>query len=162
MMMKILLILVKISIQKIHGVYENEEGIENNETVEEFEYEWALKIPKINLYGEIVEGTDDETLAKYIGHFDESKKESGNVCLAAHNRGYEFNYFADLDKLEEGDEILYFINGNEYKYIVEEILVIYETDWSVIENTEEDRITLITCIENRDKYRLCVRGIIEE
>ena len=155
--MKILLFLVKIQVQKI-GLNEDEEIDEEPE----IQYDWALKISKINLYAEIAEGTDDEILTQYIGHFKESKKESGNVCLAAHNRGYEFNYFADLDKLEEGDEILYFINGNEYKYIIDEILVIYETDWTVIENTEEDRITLITCIEDREHYRLCVRGIMQD
>ena len=153
--MKIPMILVKIQLlQKKLGLSEDEET--------ELQYDWALKISKINLYAEIAEGTDDETLNQYIGHFKESKKESGNVCLAAHNRGYDVNYFSNLKELEEGDEILYFINGNEYKYIIDEILVIYETDWTVIENTEEDRITLITCIENREKYRLCVRGILTE
>ena len=107
----------------------------------------------------IAEGTDSQTLNKYIGHFEESKKESGNVCLAAHNRGYDVNYFSRVKELEIGDEIYYLINENEYKYKIDEILVIYETDWTVIENTEEDRITLITCIENRDAYRLCVRGV---
>ena len=61
-----------------------------------------------------------------------------------------------------GDEIFYFVNEEKYKYIIDEIIVIYETDWTVIENTEDDRITLITCIENRDAYRLCVRGIKKE
>lgn len=132
------------------------------ENQDKAKYEWALEIPSIDLYAEISEGTDSQTLNKYIGHFEESKKESGNVCLAAHNRGYDVNYFARLKELEKGDEVFYFVNENEYKYIIDEIIVIYETDWTVIENTEEDRITLITCIENRDKYRLCVRGIREE
>lgn len=139
-----------------------EDDISLSEDTSEIKYEWFLKIPKINLYAEISEGTDDETLNKYIGHFDESKKESGNVCLAAHNRGYDVNYFSELNKLEIDDEIIYYINGNQYVYKVNEILVIYETDWTVIENTEEDIITLITCIENRPAYRLCVRGIREE
>jgi len=37
-------------------------------------------------------------------------------------------------------------------------LIIYETDWSMIENTEDNRITLITCVENREEYRLCVQA----
>lgn len=122
-------------------------------------FDWALKIPKINLYAEIFEGTDPDILNQYIGHFTESKAESGNVCLAAHNRGYNVNYFSDLNTLEIGDEIYYYINNKEYKYEIFEILVIHETDWSVIQNTEEDIITLITCIENREAYRLCVQGI---
>lgn len=137
------------------------ENFQNDINIEESkqEFEWALKIPKINLYAEISEGTEPDILNQYIGHFTDSKTESGNVCLAAHNRGYNVNYFTDLKSLEIGDEIYYYINNNEYKYEVFEILVIYETDWSVTQNTEEDIITLITCIENREEYRLCVQGI---
>lgn len=151
--------------QNIENIVNNEDTskLNNNSSILNYEnlnkYAWALKIPKIDLYAEIAEGTDSQTLNKYIGHFEESKKESGNVCLAAHNRGYDVNYFSRVKELEIGDEIYYLINENEYKYKIDEILVIYETDWTVIENTEEDRITLITCIENRDAYRLCVRGV---
>ena len=133
-----------------------------NEIQKQEKYDWALQIPKIDLYAQISEGTDEKTLNKYIGHFEESKKISGNVCLAAHNRGYPVNYFERLKELKVGDEIFYFVNEEKYKYIIDEIIVIYETDWTVIENTEDDRITLITCIENRDAYRLCVRGIKKE
>ncbi len=87
------------------------------------------------------------------------KRKFGNVGLAGHNRGYKVNYFARLKELKIGDEIYYIVNGNETKYKVSEILVIYETDWKMLENTEDNRLTLITCIENRDKYRLCVQAI---
>lgn len=133
-----------------------------NEIQKQEKYDWALQISKIDLYAQISEGTDEKTLNQYIGHFEESKKISGNICLAAHNRGYPVNYFERLKELKVGDEIFYFVNEEKYKYIIDEIIVIYETDWTVIENTEDDRITLITCIENRDAYRLCVRGIKKE
>lgn len=151
--------LISESFQENNSNFTQNPLVENQDKIK---YEWSLEIPSIDLYAEISEGTDSITLNKYIGHFEESKKESGNVCLAAHNRGYDVNYFAGLKEVEIGDEVIYFVNENEYKYIIDEIIVIYETDWTVIENTEEDRITLITCIENRDKYRLCVRGIREE
>jgi LPXTG-site transpeptidase (sortase) family protein len=107
----------------------------------------------------IEEGTDDETLNEAIGHFEESEMEFGNACFAAHNRGYSVNYFADVKNLEIGDIIYYFVNGNEHEYKVSEILIIYETDWSMLENTEDNRITLITCVENRAEYRLCVQAV---
>ena len=47
----------------------------------------------------------------------------------------------------------------KYKYEVSTILTIYETDWEMLENTDDNRITLITCIENRPEYRLCVQGV---
>ncbi len=83
----------------------------------------------------------------------------GNVCLAAHNRGYDVNYFSKLKDLKVGDNIYYTIDGTQKKYEISEILVIYETDWKMLENTKDNRITLITCIENREEYRLCVQGI---
>ena len=71
---------------------------------------WHLEIPKINLKAEIREGTDSENLNKYIGHFEETVKENGNIGLAAHNRGYKVNYFENLKKLEKGDKIFYYFN----------------------------------------------------
>ena len=55
--------------------------------------EWKLEIPKINLEASICEGTSSDILNKYIGHFEETQRENGNVVLAAHNRGYKVNYF---------------------------------------------------------------------
>lgn len=81
------------------------------------------------------------------------------MCLAAHNRGYDVNYFSKLKDLKVGDNIYYTIDGTQKKYEISEILVIYETDWKMLENTKDNRITLITCIENREEYRLCVQGI---
>jgi LPXTG-site transpeptidase (sortase) family protein len=107
----------------------------------------------------IKEGTDYEILDEAIGHFEETEIETGNVGLAAHNRGYDVNYFENIKDLEIGDTIYYIVNETVHEYIVSEILVIYETDWSMLQNTEDNRLTLITCIENRDEYRLCVQAI---
>ena len=57
---------------------------------------WQIEIPEISLNANIVEGTTAEILNKNIGHFEETQKEKGNIALAAHNRGYEVNYFQDL------------------------------------------------------------------
>ena len=37
----------------------------------------------------------------YIGHFEETKKDIGNIGLAAHNRGYKNNYFQNLKELKK-------------------------------------------------------------
>ena len=138
----------------------DDESIQISErNVQEEKLDWALKIPKIDLYAGIKDATDDETLNTAIGHFEESEIEFGNVCLAAHNRGYNVNYFENIKNLEIGDIIYYIVNDYVYEYKVSEILVIYETDWSMLENTKDNRITLITCIENREEYRLCVQAI---
>ncbi|MBR3832602.1 MAG: class D sortase [Mycoplasmataceae bacterium] len=121
--------------------------------------EWKIMIPKINLEAKIVEGTTDEILNEFVGHFEETSKNVGNIGLAAHNRGYKVNYFSDLKFLEIGDEILYVYNNTEYKYVIESKNIIKDTDWNWLENTKDNRITLITCVENEPKQRLCVQGV---
>ena len=37
--------------------------------------------------------------------------------------------------------------------------VIKDTDWSYLEATDDNRITLITCEENRENYRRCIQAI---
>ncbi len=95
----------------------------------------------------------------YIGHFEESKKWAGNVCLAAHNRGYPKNYFESAKFLKEGDVVQYTYRGNTKEYQVEKNFIIQDTDVSYLEDTEENTITLITCVENEPNYRRCIRAI---
>lgn len=120
--------------------------------------EWKLEIPKINLIADIAEGTSSEILNQYIGHFEETPKESGNIALAAHNRGYPVNYFKDLKDLEIDDEIYYIYNGIKNKYIVNEKKIIKDTEVEILENTNEDILTLITCVENMPEYRRCIQA----
>ena len=120
---------------------------------------WQLEIPAINLKALIAEGTSKETMDEYVGHFEETVKQNGNIGLAAHNRGYKVNYFHDLKKLKEGDEIIYKYKEFEKRYVVKTLKIISDEDWSWLENTEDNRITLITCVENEPSYRRLVQGI---
>lgn len=119
---------------------------------------WEIEIPKINLKAEIKDGTDQENLNKNIGHFVESGYIDGNVCLAAHNRGYKVNYFQNLKQLEKGDKIIYRYKDIELVYIVDTKKIIKDTDIQVIKATKENKITLITCVENQPEYRRCIQG----
>ncbi len=120
--------------------------------------EWYIEIPIINLKANIKEGTEKETLDDYVGHFEETQKENGNVGLAAHNRGYKNNYFENIKKLKEDDSIFYNYKGKIKEYKVEKISIIKDTDWNCLENTEKNIITLITCVENQPEYRRCIQG----
>ena len=122
-------------------------------------FEWQIEIPAISLKAEIAEGTTKEIMDKYVGHFEETSKNTGNIGLAAHNRGYEVNYFENLKKLKEGDKIIYKCKKFQKTYYVDEIKIIKDTDWSYLEETEENVITLITCVENEPEYRRCIRGV---
>ncbi len=120
--------------------------------------EWRIEIPAINLDAPILEGTTNEVMRKAVGHFEESKTWDGNVCLAAHNRGYKYNFFQEIKKLKIGDYIKYTTSQGTKLYQVVVNNVIEETDWSYIENTNDNRITLITCVENKPTYRQCVQA----
>lgn len=120
---------------------------------------WKIEIPKINLTAEISSGTTEDVLNNYVGHFSETAKDNGNVGLAAHNRGYNVNYFSRIKELENGDEIYYTYNGIRKEYIVNSKLIIKDTNWNYLKNTEDNRITLITCVENEPEYRRCIQAI---
>lgn len=143
---------------------ENKENIENENTKDitleqsKEESSWYLEIPSINLKADIKEGTTKEILDDFIGHFEETNKDTGNIGLAAHNRGYKNNYFENLKKLKEGDVIYYQYKENRREYIVTKHTIIKDTDWSYLEDTEENTITLITCVENEPEYRRCIQA----
>lgn len=131
----------------------------NQSTASTEEANWKIIIPSISLEAEISETTTQETMNKYVGHFEETSKTIGNVGLAAHNRGYEVNYFSEIKKLKEGDEIVYKFYDFVKTYVVVDNKIIKDTDWSCFKGTEENKITLITCVENEPEYRRCIQGI---
>ena len=141
------------------------EQLDNTEVTEDDGFEedliGSLKIEKINLNGTVKEGSTNEILRDYIGHIEETAKYDGNVGLAAHNRGNKYSYFARINELEPGDEIVYTTKYGERKYIVDTKKEILETDWSNLEGTSDNRLTLITCIKNKVNQRLCVQAVQE-
>lgn len=119
---------------------------------------WRLEIPKIGLKATISEGTSQSVLNKYIGHFTETVRKNGNVGLAAHNRGFAVNYFSKLNKLSKNDIIYYTYKGVRKKYKVVYKKRIHYTDWSKLYYTNDERITMITCVKNKPHLRLCVQA----
>lgn len=115
----------------------------------------VIKIDKINFEGLIYEGTSMQTLSKGVGHFENTPYIDGNVCLAAHNSN---SYWAKLHTLSTGDKIHYtcFLGTKEYE--VSNISKISETDWSSLENTDTNTLTLITCVKGQKNLRLCVQA----
>lgn len=117
-----------------------------------------LSIEKIGLSATVKEGTTKDILLNYVGHIEETSTYDGNVGLASHNRGCENSYFARLNELEVGDTINYKTKFYDRTYVVDNIKVIYETDWSMLQSKEENKLTLITCIAGKKKQRLCVQA----
>ena len=146
---------------QVNPIKENvEENIEIDEAVEN-QYknnEWRIFISKINLDAPILEGTSQEILRRGVGHFTSTSKWDGNVVLAAHNRGYKYNFFQELKRLELGDIIEYQTEQGRRIYEVSRKEKIKETNLSCLESTKENKLTLITCIENMPEYRLCIQA----
>lgn len=119
---------------------------------------WRIQISKINLDAPILEGTEKEVLRRGVGHFENTGIWYGNVCLAAHNRGYKYNYFQEIKRLEIGDIITYQTEYGIKQYEVTANEIIKETNLSVLQNTKENKLTLITCEENKREYRRCIQA----
>ena len=122
----------KMPTEKIHDVISNiEENFKESDdkdediVVEEADLgSWYIEIPSINLKAPIEEGTSMEILNNKVGHFEETNLENGNVGLAAHNRGYEKNYFKNLKNVKINDEIFYKHESYEKRYIIDTIEII--------------------------------------
>ena len=159
----------KITDEKISNIISNIKIIKENNVDEEKNItknvdleNWYIQIPAINLSAPIAEGTNSDILSTKVGHFIDTAKDLGNIGLAAHNRGYEFNYFKDLKKLKVNDEIIYNYENFKKVYIVEKNDIIKNTDWSYLDTSKENKITLITCVENNPQYRRCIQGTEKE
>lgn len=90
--------------------------------------------------------------------------DGGNVAFAGHRAG-RWNFFLDIDQLNEGDEIYLDVDGYRFIYLVEWVEVFGKYDWGPINTTDYPAITLQTCepkhVSNPD-YRLMARGKLDE
>ncbi|MDU4848554.1 class D sortase [Clostridium sp.] len=124
-----------------------------------------LSIHKLDLNVGIGEGVDNETLKYSVGHFSDTAMpgQKGNFCVIGH-RSYTYGeFFNRLDEIEENDEIIVEYNGKEFKYKVTEIKVVKPEEISVLNQSEEEEITLITCTPIRvGSHRLIIKGIREQ
>lgn len=149
-----------IMIFELKGNTKQKEQI-TKEVVEEtknISNEWKLNIPKINLSYSIQEGTTQEIIDNGIGHFTDTKYLNGNIGLVAGCYGYNKNIFENLYKLQEKDVILYNYKGKQEAYEVIKNFIIDEKDWTPLNNTNENKITLITGVVNEPEKRRCVQA----
>ncbi len=108
---------------------------------------YLVRIPKINCTEPVKEGVDRYALAASLGHEPETvlPGEAGNCVIAGH-RNYTFGkYFNRLNEVEVGDTIYVDTVCDTYEYTVEEIKIVEPTDLSVLDNTEDEILTLYTC-----------------
>nr|WP_312578690.1 class D sortase [Sedimentibacter sp.] len=147
----------------------NPDDVKNNETeikkTEEPAMIGTIKIPKINIYTAILEGTDNNALRYTVGHYPQTAGpgEKGNFVLLGH-RNYRYGkFFKKLDELEIGDEVIVKKDTNTYTYVVTNSFVVSPEDTWVLRQTSDAQITMITCTPiGTYTHRLVVKGVLIE
>lgn len=86
-------------------------------------------------------------------------KIEGNIGLIGNNNGGINNYFENLEQLQENDVIFYKYGNNQKQYKVTKNIIIKDTDWSHLKNSEQNKITLITGAKTNKNERRCVQAI---
>lgn len=118
-----------------------------------------LSIPKVGLKVSIYETDDElESMAHGVAHFKETSCWDGNVGLAGHNQGVN-TYFGQIHTLVEGDEITLTTALGTRTYKVTTKVEIDEKDWSYLGRSDNNVITLITCVNHDLSKRLCVQAV---
>lgn len=120
----------------------------------------VLTIDSIGVSAPVYETDDEmEAMRKGIAHYKTTSAWSGNIGLCAHNGTASYCWFHDLHKVEKGDVVTYQTALGTRTYEVTEIKEIDETDWSMLGRTEDNRITMTTCIDGKPSKRLVVQAV---
>ena len=120
-------------------------------------YLGTLKIPPLGLSVKVYQGTDADALRKGAGHFASTSIWEGNVAIAGHNRGVN-NHFGKIHTLDIGDTIKLTTQLGTRSYEVYSVSKIGVDDTSVLSDSTENIITLVTCVMNQPDYRWCVQA----
>lgn len=102
-----------------------------------------LSAPKINLDAIVLEGATRKQLARGPAHMTETAfpGQNGNAVITGHRD----TFFRHIYELQKGDEILVRRNGESFKYEVTGKKVVKPEDVSVLKQTPDAQLTLITC-----------------
>jgi sortase A len=102
-----------------------------------------LEIPDVDLSVMVLEGADDTTLDRAVGHIPGTARpgQRGNLGIAGHRDGY----FRGLRHLETGDAVSLTTLDGIARYRVEKIEVVSPGRTDVLAPTADPTLTLVTC-----------------
>jgi sortase A len=102
-----------------------------------------LEISKLHLEVPVLEGTDDLTLDRAVGHIlgTASLGEPGNIGIAGHRDGF----FRGLKDLQVGEAIDLYDQRRKSHYVVDDIQIVSPDDVSVLAPGTKSSLTLVTC-----------------
>jgi len=102
-----------------------------------------LRIPKIRVEAPVLDGTDDLSLNRGVGHITGTANpgENGNIAIAGHRDGF----FRGLKDVGLGDTIEMVTLARTETYVIDHITVVDPNDVSVLAPTPRPSLTLVTC-----------------
>jgi LPXTG-site transpeptidase (sortase) family protein len=102
-----------------------------------------LEIPKIQMDAIVVEGASRKDLSEGPGHMKQTTQpgETGNAVITAHRD----TFFRHIYELTRGDQIKVRRSGRIFTYEVTGKRIVMPEDVSVIKQTNDPQLTLITC-----------------
>ena len=118
----------------------------------------TLKIPSLGINMKVWEGETTESMRKGLGHYSSTSAWDGNVGICGHNRGAKY-VIGDIKDMDSGDLITYTTIYGTRTYAVTSVKIIASDDWSNLQATSDNRITLTTCLANHPKKRICVQAV---
>jgi sortase A len=103
----------------------------------------VLKIPSVELEVPVLEGTDDLTLNRAVGHIEGTATPGsvGNIGIAGHRDGF----FRGLKDVHTGDVVELISQQQRRRYVVDEILIVSPEQISVLSDRSKPSVTLVTC-----------------
>jgi sortase A len=103
----------------------------------------VLRIPKIGLEVPVLEGTDDLSLNRALGHISGTAGpgESGNIGIAGHRDGF----FRGLKDVVTGDDIEIMTQTETSTYTIDQIVIVDPSDVAVLAPRSQSSVTLVTC-----------------
>lgn len=118
----------------------------------------TLSIPKLKINVKVWEGETTANMAKGVAHYSSTSGWAGNVGLCGHNRGAKYNIGVIKD-LVAGDTITYTTMYGTRTYQVTLVKIIANNDWSYLQSTVDNRITITTCLADRPESRVMVQAV---
>jgi len=102
-----------------------------------------FEIPRLHLSYALLEGTDDRTLDKSIGHVEGTGLPggTGNIGIAGHRH----THFRKLEWIRRGDDIVLTSAQGQFRYKVEWARLFKPGDVEVLDISNGPAVTLITC-----------------
>lgn len=131
-------------------------GIHFNNVARQYqdgEFLGTLTIHKQNRIINIYEGESMASMDKGGGRFSFGGLNYGNTSIIGHNRGRTNGFFIFVKDLEEGDLLTLEAGGVIRTYAVTMVYTVSENDFSPLMQFSDNRLTLVTCVENVQHLR---------